>query len=89
MWGQKFTGVEYEPWHLRYVSEPHAEIIYRSKITLEEYSSLYDEGKFYAYGEYIISRQSGESGELVLPKTSNTVCVSPDNAGGYYIWAKR
>ena len=89
MWGQKLTGVEYEPWHLRYVSEPHAEIIYRSKITLEEYSSLYDEGKFYAYGEYIISRQSGESGELVLPKTSNTVCVSPDNAGGYYIWAKR
>ena len=89
MWGQKLTGVEYEPWHLRYVSEPHAEIIYRSKITLEEYSSLYDEGKFYAYGEYIISRQSGESGELGLPKTSNTVCVSPDNAGGYYIWAKR
>lgn len=89
MWGQKLTGVEYEPWHLRYVSEPHAEIIYRSKITLEEYSSLYDEGKFYVYGEYIISRQSGESGELVLPKTSNTVCVSPDNAGGYYIWAKR
>ena len=89
MWGQKLTGVEYEPWHLRYVSEPHAEIIYRSKITLEEYSSLYDEGKFYAYGEYIISRQSGESGERVLPKTSNTVCVSPDNAGGYYIWAKR
>lgn len=89
MWGQKLTGVEYEPWHLRYVSEPHAEIIYRSKITLEEYSSLYDEGKFYACGEYIISRQSGESGELVLPKTSNTVCVSPDNAGGYYIWAKR
>ena len=89
MWGQKLTGVEYEPWHLRYVSEPHAEIIYRSKITLEEYSSLYDEGKFYAYGEYIISRQSGESGELVLPKTSNAVCVSPDNAGGYYIWAKR
>ena len=89
MWGQKLTGVEYEPWHLRYVSEPYAERIYRSKITLEEYSSLYDEGKFYAYGEYIISRQSGESGELVLPKTSNTVCVSPDNAGGYYIWAKR
>ena len=89
MWGQKLTGVEYEPWHLRYVSEPHAEIIYRSKITLEEYSSLYDEGNFYADGEYISSRQSGESGELVLPKTSNTVCVSPDNAGGYYIWAKR
>ncbi len=89
MWGQKFTGVEYEPWHLRYVSEPHAEIIYRSKITLEEYSSLYEEGKFYAYGEYIISRQSGESGELVLPKTEGDVHVSPDNAGGYYIWAKR
>ena len=89
MWGQKLTGVEYEPWHLRYVSEPHAEIIYRSKITLEEYSSLYEDGKFYTYGDYIISHQSGEGGVLLLPKAEGDVHVSPDNAGGYYIWAKR
>ena len=89
MWGEKMTGIEYEPWHLRYVSEPHAEIIYRSKITLEEYSSLYEDGKFYTYGDYIISRQSGEGGTLLLPKTEGDVYVSPDNAGGYYIWAKK
>lgn len=89
MWGEKITGVEYEPWHLRYVSAPHAEIIYRCKITLEEYSSIYEEGKFYTYGDYVISRQSGESGELLLLKTVGEVHVSPDNAGGYYIWAKK
>lgn len=89
MWGEKMTGIEYEPWHLRYVSEPHAEIIYRSKITLEEYSSLYEDGKFYTYGDYIISRQSGEGGTLLLPKTEGDVNVSPDNAGGYYIWTKK
>ena len=89
MWGQKLTGVEYEPWHLRYVSEPHAEIIYRSKITLEEYSSLYEDGKFYTYGEFIVSYQSGKEGKIYIPKTDGSIYASPDNAGGYYIWAEK
>ncbi len=89
MWGEKMTGVEYEPWHLRYVSEPHAEIIYRSKITLEEYASLYEDGQFYSFGDYVISHQSGSEGKLLFPDTDKNIYVSPDNAGGYYIWAKR
>lgn len=89
MWGEKATGVEYEPWHLRYVGEPHAEIIFRSKITLEEYSFLYEYGKFYTYGDYVISHQTGEKGSLILPKTSKEVYVSADNSGGYYIWTKK
>ena len=89
MWGEELTGVEYEPWHLRYVSEPHAEIIYRSKITLEEYASLYEDGKFYSYGDYVISHQSGSERKLHFPDTDGNIYVSPDNAGGYYIWAKR
>ncbi|MBQ0010311.1 MAG: M15 family metallopeptidase, partial [Ruminococcus sp.] len=36
-WGRKTTMVTYEPRHLRYVGVPHAEIITRSHITLEEY----------------------------------------------------
>ena len=89
MWGEKLTGIEYEPWHLRYVGAPHAEIIYRSKITLEEYSSLYEDGKFYTYGEFIVSYQSGKEGKIYIPKTDGSIYASPDNAGGYYIWAEK
>jgi D-alanyl-D-alanine carboxypeptidase len=31
------TGIIYEPWHIRYVGKPHAEIMTRSNWTLEEY----------------------------------------------------
>ena len=31
------TGYIYEPWHIRYVGEEHAKIIYTKNITLEEY----------------------------------------------------
>lgn len=31
------TGIEYEPWHIRYVGEEAAKYIYNNDITLEEY----------------------------------------------------
>lgn len=31
------TGINYEPWHFRYVGEEAAEYIYNNKLTLEEY----------------------------------------------------
>ncbi len=34
---EKITGIAYEPWHFRYVGVPHAEIIAKSGLTLEEY----------------------------------------------------
>ncbi|WP_421383867.1 D-alanyl-D-alanine carboxypeptidase family protein [Bacillus salacetis] len=34
---QSITGYQYEPWHLRYVGESHAEQIMSQNITLEEY----------------------------------------------------
>lgn len=34
---KKITGVEYEPWHIRYVGTEVAKDIYEQKITLEEY----------------------------------------------------
>lgn len=56
-YGKSHTGIPYEPWHLRYVGEPHAELIYRGRLTLEEYIDDLDPDKFYEYGDYIISRQ--------------------------------
>ena len=87
-WGEDKTGVTYEPWHIRYVGEPHAEIIYRSKMVLEDYSDVYEYGKFYSYKGYVISHQKGDDGELYFPSDVDYVVVSSDNADGYYIWGK-
>lgn len=80
----RVTGIEYEPWHFRYVGAPHAEIITQSGITLEEYIQGLEYGKFYEYEGYIISRQQGE--ELIIPKDC-LIEVSYDNCGGYVITA--
>lgn len=34
---EDITGIEYEPWHIRYVGEEAAKYIYENNITLEEY----------------------------------------------------
>ena len=34
---ESITGYQYEPWHLRYVGKEQAAIIYKNKLTLEEY----------------------------------------------------
>lgn len=86
-WGEDVTGVTYEPWHLRYVGEPHAEIIYRAKVVLEDYSSLYKDGEFYIFEDYVISHQTGEE-VLVFPTETEDVYISEDNMGGYFIWGK-
>lgn len=85
-WAEDITGVTYEPWHLRYVGEPHAEIIYRSKMVLEEYASLYKDGEFYVFEDYVISHQTAAGGTLYIPNDVTDVYVSEDNAGGYYVW---
>ena len=87
-WGRKSTGIDFEPWHLRYVGEPHAEIMTRAKVTLEEYSDLFSEGEFYTFGDYTISYQSGGDGTVLFPKNHTDVRISPDNMGKYYIWGK-
>lgn len=79
----KITGIDYEPWHIRYVGLPHSEIIHNMNITLEEYSDLFEAGKFYSYNNYLISHQSGEN--IDMPKNFKKCTISPDNYGGYYI----
>ncbi|MGN1096015.1 MAG: D-alanyl-D-alanine carboxypeptidase family protein, partial [Eubacteriales bacterium] len=86
-WAENTTGVTYEPWHIRYVGKPHAEIIYRTKTPLENYADLYDDGVFYKYGDYIISHQVPSDGKIVFPSSASNVFVSEDNMGGYFVWA--
>lgn len=87
LWAEKRTGMDYEPWHLRYVGIPHAEAIYRMKITLEEYLACLEVGEFYRLGEYAISRQTEDT--LVFPTNCvDAVMVSKDTRGGKILWGK-
>ncbi len=82
-YGENVDGIGYEPWHIRYVGKPHAEIIYKESLTLEEYYALLADGQWRQYGDYCISRQRGE--QIDLPVEYTWATISPDNAGGYLV----
>lgn len=86
-YGEKTTGIPYEPWHIRYVGFPHAEIIYKNRLTLEEYIGSLEYGKFYEYGDYIVTRQKGDSPKV--PDSYGFVTVSHDNQNGYIYTFKK
>ena len=82
---EDITGFSYEPWHIRYVGQPHAEIIAEQGITLEEYFDLFEIGQWYAYEDYLISRQDED--EITIPAScdGDGVIVSPDNTGHVFV----
>lgn len=80
------TGIPFEPWHLRYVGLPHAEIIEKNSWTLEEYLEQMIPGTFYRSGNYWISRQ--EEPQLSFPATESDFHISPDNQGFYVLWGR-
>ncbi len=87
-YGEDSTGIRFEPWHVRYVGQPHADFIYNNNLTLEEYIEMLQIGEFYQIGDYIISRQMADGENLQIPVNATEVTVSPDNTGAYVITAK-
>ena len=73
------TGMSYEPWHLRYVGEPHARIIMESGLTLEDYFACLTPDTLYASGEYYILRTAAQT--LSVPNGFAECTVSEDNCG--------
>lgn len=83
------TGISYEPWHIRYVGKPHAEIMYLESLTLEEYLLEFLTPNFYyQIGNYIVSRQIEVDGMIDLPKDYLSLEISDDNCGGYLVTAQ-
>ncbi|MBE6639197.1 MAG: D-alanyl-D-alanine carboxypeptidase family protein [Ruminococcaceae bacterium] len=88
-YGEKVTGIRYEPWHVRYVGHPHADIIYNNRLTLEEYILGMQEGSWYTANGYCFSRQNvTEEGGLYLPAEFKEAVISPDNTGSYIVTVK-
>ena len=84
--GESETGIPFEPWHLRYVGEPHAKIIYNNHLTLEEYIQALHMGVWYETDGYILSRQQANAdGCLLMPNDFGKATISPDNTGCYVI----
>ncbi len=78
------TGQSYEPWHLRFVGKPHAELIYRNRHTLESYLDSLETGVYYTFDGYGFTLQEpDEEGNLLLPSSWTEVTLSPDNNGRY------
>jgi len=59
---EEITGIGYEPWHFRYVGIPHARIMERQALTLEEYMDFL---KQYPYGRKPYSFSDGGKEFLV------------------------
>ncbi len=80
------TGIRYEPWHIRYVGAPHAEIMHKNLLCLEEYVKLFKNNKLYSYGDYIISVV--QNGEFKLPVDFESATVSEIYDGTYMLTVK-
>lgn len=85
VYGKGETGVKYEPWHLRYVGQPHAKVIYNNHLTLEEYLESLEIGKWYRVDGYWICRQPVADDALLLPEGYTQAVISPDNMGHYVV----
>ncbi|MCR3921819.1 MAG: M15 family metallopeptidase [Firmicutes bacterium] len=83
----EITGVPHEPWHFRYVGQPHATYITAKSLSLEEYIERLQPGKYYqvrANGKtYLLYRVKAEQNRIEVP-TEGAYQVSSDGTG-YYI----
>ncbi len=87
-YGENITGIRFEPWHIRYVGAPHAQIIYKNSMTLEEYIASLKVGNIYLFDGYLISRQEVSDGKILIPNGCSEYTISPDNTGYYIVTGK-
>ena len=81
------TYITYEPWHLRYVGEPHARLMTEAGLTLEEYLDSLTPNTWYESGDYLLCRQAGDA--ITLPTEYTSCEISSDNTGYCLITVKK
>ena len=84
------TGIEFEPWHFRYVGRAHAYFMKRNNLVLEEYIALihnYGHISFEKGGRiYYVMHELPENGMIYVPYELEFM-VSADNKGGFIVIA--
>ena len=82
------TGISYEPWHFRYIGQPHAWYCQQNNLCFEEYIQfLKDNGGYTAEIDgtnYTVLYEIPQNGIIYLPDSRN-YNVSGDNTGGYIV----
>lgn len=91
---ENITGIAHEPWHFRYVGEPHGEIMAAKHLSLEEYHPFlrqFPTGKrYYLYQgkglrAYLSYQRANPSGPTLWRPRQDTLyySVSGDNQEGF------
>ncbi len=84
---EMYTGINYEPWHIRYVGHPYSDIIYENDWCLEEFIA------YMKRNTYMDWERDGDRWSLRFSKTldddGQNVQVSFTNSGGYIITTKK
>ncbi len=83
---EDITGIDYEPWHIRYVGQPHARLIIEHGLTLEEYIDNLEIGTWYACGDDRFARLSPDAINLLEGWVQCD--ISPDTPGCYIVTVK-
>lgn len=83
------TGIQYEPWHFRYVGLPHSIIMKEHQWVLEEYLDYISENPSFTTtinGEkYNINYYSFEHGLKIKVPSNHSYTISGDNKGGIIV----
>ena len=92
---ESITGIAHEPWHFRYIGVPHAEIMKKNDLCMEEYITFI---KQFAYGEqkynftvaqknFSVSYLPASEAEIVCIEIAEDVSytISGNNIDGYII----
>jgi len=87
---QNVTGISYEPWHFRYIGQPHSWYCSQNNLCFEEYIQfLKDNGGYqveYDGKTYYVLYQIPSNGIIYVPE-SQDYNISNDNTGGYIVTA--
>jgi len=81
---EKYTGIGYEPWHIRYVGQPHSEIMFRNNWCLEEYIDYLKENGSIIWNDGVNIWGVYYTDSLDCAY-SNVVDFSDTNCGGYIV----
>lgn len=91
----EFTGIQYEPWHFRYVGLPHSLIMKEHNFCLEEYIQFL-RGYYPAEGEHLFFINEGKEYEIYYVKglevpigEADSYLVSGDNIDGFIVTLER
>jgi D-alanyl-D-alanine carboxypeptidase len=84
------TGIEFEPWHFRYVGRPHAYYMQQNNLVLEEYIELIQNTGGISFGfdgrTYRVLHKVPQNGMIYLPFELDFT-ISGDNMGGFIVTA--